>query len=81
MKTSKAFRLSEQAMEALRYLSEQTGTNETAILEMSLAHYRRAFDNSKLEELKEITGKTIDNKQLLEKVAVNLPNRKKRKRH
>lgn len=77
MKIAKAFRFSDQAVEALHYLSEQTGTNETAILEMSLVHYRRAFDNSKLEELKEITGKTIENRQIANVVSLD---RKKRKR-
>jgi hypothetical protein len=81
MKTSKAFRLSQQALEALRYLSEQTGSNETAILEMSLAYYRRAFDNSKLEELKEIIGKNADIGQALAKAVILSPNRKKRKRY
>lgn len=51
MKTSKSFRLSSQALQALSYLSDETGTNETAIVEIALAHYRRAYNSSKLEEV------------------------------
>lgn len=86
MKTSKAFRLSAQALEALGYLAEKTGTNETAIVEMALAHYRQAFDNSRMEELKKILpDQSIPQdrrKELLERVSMELPivNKKKRKR-
>lgn len=37
-KTSKSFRLSEQALEHLERVVKLTGTNETAIIELALAH-------------------------------------------
>ena len=42
-KISKSFRLSEQAQENLRRLSAQTGSSETAIVEMSLAYFSRVM--------------------------------------
>ena len=43
MKTAKTFRLSEQAVKRLQTLKEQTGTNETAILEIALALFERSI--------------------------------------
>ena len=45
-KSPKAFRLSEQALESLRWLVAETGTNETAIVEMSLAFLKRELSRS-----------------------------------
>jgi len=56
MKTSKSFRLSSQALQALSYLSDETGTNETAIVEIALAYYRRAYNSAKLEDIKQSVG-------------------------
>jgi hypothetical protein len=44
-KTPKAFRLSEQATESLKWLVAKTGTTETAIVEMSLAFLKQSLDN------------------------------------
>lgn len=46
-KISKSFRLSEQAQENLRQLSEQSGSSETAIVEISLAYFSKMMRNSK----------------------------------
>jgi len=43
MKTAKTFRLSNQAVESLRTLVEITGTNETAIIEIALAHFSQVL--------------------------------------
>jgi ABC-type transport system involved in cytochrome c biogenesis ATPase subunit len=79
MKTSKSFRLSSQALQALAYLSSETGTNETAIVEIALSYYRKAYNAAKLEEVKEVISH-IDNR-LIERVSVvSLSPKKKRKR-
>ena len=44
-KISKSFRLSEQAQENLRQLSEQSGSSETAIVEISLAFFAKVMQN------------------------------------
>jgi len=44
-KTPKAFRLSEQATESLKWLVAKTGITETAIVEMSLAFLKQSLDN------------------------------------
>jgi hypothetical protein len=51
MKTSKAFRLSIQAVSTLRTLKEYTGTNETAIVEQALAFYERAYRTARLGDV------------------------------
>lgn len=38
-KTPKTFRLSEQAINHLKEIASQTGSNDTAIIEMALAHF------------------------------------------
>lgn len=79
MKTSKSFRLSSQALQALSYLSDETGTNETAIIELALAYYRKAYNSAKLDEVKQVLGHigTAD----IERVSIADPSpRKKRKR-
>jgi len=43
-KTPKAFRLSEQATESLKWLVAKTGTTETAIVEMSLAFLKQSLE-------------------------------------
>ena len=45
-KTAKTFRLSEQAVERLKYLHETTGTNETAIIEIALALFQRDIERA-----------------------------------
>ena len=37
MKTSKAFRLSDQAIKRLKHIQKLTGMNQTAIVEMAIA--------------------------------------------
>jgi len=70
-KSPKAFRLSEQATESLAWLVAQTGTNETAIVEMSLAFLKHSLEVKKLEP-----------KPLLNSSAPQTPGtKKKRKRH
>jgi hypothetical protein len=76
MKNSKAFRLSEEAVKALAYLSEQTGTNETAIVEMALAFYRQAFDNAKVSDLAQFMP-VEKAKVLARHLTINLPNANK----
>jgi hypothetical protein len=78
MKISKSFRLSVQALEALSYLSGETGTNETAILEIALAHYRRAYNSSKLIPSQDNLGQ-VNSVQVVS-VGQVTP-KKKRKRH
>lgn len=46
-KLPKAFRLSEQATESLKWLVAQTGTNETAIVELSLAFLKHSLEVKK----------------------------------
>ncbi len=41
MKISYSFRLSEKAVQSLKYLSEQTGSTDTAIVEQALFHYSK----------------------------------------
>ncbi len=80
MKNSKSFRLSEQALSALHYLAEETGTNETAIVEIALAHYRQAYNSAKLEEVKKVLPSVPAS--MIEHVRVADPvYKKKRKRH
>ena len=79
MKTSKSFRLSSQALQALVYLSSETGANETAIIEIALAHYRRAYNSAKLEEIKQSVG--YIGTASVERVSIVDPSpKKKRKR-
>jgi hypothetical protein len=47
MKTSKSFRLSEQAQENLRQIFNLTGSNDTAIVEMSLAFFAKMLLSQK----------------------------------
>ena len=54
-KSPKAFRLSEQATESLAWLVAQTGTNETAIVEMSLAFLKHSLEVKKTEPLPKAT--------------------------
>lgn len=68
-KSPKAFRLSEQALESLNWLVAQTGTNETAIVEMSLAFLKHSLEVKKLEP-----------KLLPNSTASQTPGKKKRKR-
>jgi len=48
-KTAKSFRLSPQALETLAYLAGLTGSNETAIVEISLAHFRKTFEERQFQ--------------------------------
>ena len=68
-KTPKAFRLSEKATESLSWLVAQTGTNETAIVEMSLAFLKHSL------EVKKLTPEVLPNSPVPQKSG------KKRKRH
>jgi hypothetical protein len=43
-KSPKAFRLSEQATESLKWLVAKTGTTETAIVELSLAFLKQSLE-------------------------------------
>ena len=79
MKTSKSFRLSSQALQALAYLSDETGTNETAIVEIALAYYRRAYNSAKLEKIQEEFSHIST--AMIERVSIADPSpKKKRKR-
>lgn len=49
-KSPKSFRLSKQAVNYLHLLVEQTGTSETAIVEMALASLYTQFDVKKRME-------------------------------
>ena len=81
MKNSKSFRLSVQALSALHYLAEETGANETAIVEIALSHYRKAYNGAKLEKIKEVVGQDVP-LAIVEQVAISFPSgKKKRKRH
>lgn len=46
MKTAKTFRLSAQAVQNLRMLADETGANETAIIEIALALFGQAIRRS-----------------------------------
>lgn len=46
MKTAKSFRLSAQALERLQYLTNQTGANETAIIEIALTLFQQDVKRS-----------------------------------
>jgi predicted transcriptional regulator len=46
MKTAKTFRLSAQAVQNLRMLAEETGANETAIIEIALALFGQDIRHS-----------------------------------
>jgi predicted DNA-binding protein len=79
MKTSKSFRLSSQALQALSYLSSETGANETAIIEIALAYYRRAYNSAKLEDIKQEFSHIST--AMIERVSIADPSpKKKRKR-
>jgi predicted DNA-binding protein len=86
MKTSKSFRLSVQALQALSYLSDETGTNETAIIEIALAHYRQAYNNAKMAEIAKVTDVVlsrhmVDKLRLVDPAQGQSLAKKKRKRH
>jgi len=49
-KTPKAFCLSEQAAESLKWLVAKTGTTEAAIVEMSLAFLKQSLEVKPLAE-------------------------------
>ena len=70
-KSPKAFRLSKQAIEALRWLVSETGANETAIVEMALVRFRKTFEKSE-HSVKDLGQ--IDQSSLI-------AGKKKRKRH
>ena len=82
MKTSKSFRLSVQALSSLQYLADETGANETAILEIALAHYRQAYNSAKLADISEVTGRKFPS-SIVERVKIvdSVVSKKKRKRH
>jgi hypothetical protein len=81
MKTAKTFRLSEQALQAIEYLSNETGTNDTAILEMALAYYRQAYNSAKLVDFEKLAGGSLS-RHVIENVRIADPvHKKKRKRH
>lgn len=80
MKNSKSFRLSVQALDALRYLSSETGANETAILEMSLAFYRKAYDAAKLADISSLVGRDVSRSVIEHVSIVDASSKKKRKR-
>jgi hypothetical protein len=54
MKTAKTFRLSSQAIEGLKRLTEKTGANETAIVEIALTLFSRQVINS-LQDDRDLT--------------------------
>jgi hypothetical protein len=68
-KTPKAFRLSEQATESLKWLVAKTGTTETAIVELSLAFLRQSLEVKQLVSKPEPVTNTL------------ISTKKKRKRH
>jgi len=43
-KSPKSYRLSDQALDSLQWLTSKTGTNETAIIEMSIAFLKQKFE-------------------------------------
>ena len=51
MKIAKTFRLSSQAVESLRQLVEVTGSNETAIIEISLSHFLQSMLGQKISSV------------------------------
>jgi len=42
-KNPKSFRMSDKATENLRWLVDASGANETAVIEMALAYFRKGF--------------------------------------
>ena len=82
-KSPKAFRLSEQALESLSWLVSETGTNETAIVEMSLAFLKRSLQNQKAEPIPLSIGDLVSDLPVTSVISSVLPvsGKRKRKRH
>jgi hypothetical protein len=75
-KISKSFRLSEQAQEYLRQLGSQTGSSETAIVEMALARFAK-FMQGDIDNAKEVTNLPVVSPALLpERAKLALPSQK-----
>jgi len=70
-KTPKAFRLSEQATESLKWLVAKTGTTETAIVELSLAFLKQSLEGQRRGEVAVTSAEPIQSPG----------QKKKRKRH
>jgi hypothetical protein len=68
-KTAKSFRLSPQALETLAHLVGLTGSNETAIVEISLAHFRKTFDHAPIEKPKPVSvpASTLEHEKFMPK--------------
>lgn len=80
MKKSKAFRLSWKAVEALSDLVSDTGATETAIVEIALTHYRQAFKNARLEEVRGLSQMNINSQsQVIDSTIKQHKKRRRRK--
>jgi hypothetical protein len=76
-KSPKAFRLSDQALESLRFLVSETGSNETAIVEMALAFLKKSLQGQEVERVPETVADLVSD---LPEAKV-IPHKKKRRRH
>jgi hypothetical protein len=76
-KSPKAFRLSGQAIEALKWLVAQTGANETAIVEMALVHFRKQYQVEGVSGVVKLEG---EDKRVESNQELSLAKAKKRRR-
>ena len=73
-KSSKSFRLSEQAISSLQWIASETGANETAIIELSLAFFISKIRGDIVNKIEAETTSKIQ--------VISAPvSHKKRKRH
>ena len=73
-KSSKSFRLSQQAISSLEWITSETGANETAIIELSLAFFVSKIRGDIVDKIQaETVGK-------IQQISKPVPY-KKRKRH
>jgi hypothetical protein len=73
-KSSKSFRLSEQAISSLQWVASETGANETAIIELSLAFFVSKIRGDIVNKIQAETANKI------QQIPSPVPY-KKRKRH
>lgn len=78
-KTAKSFRLSPQALETLAHLVKLTGSNETAIVEISLAHFRKTFDHAPIEQPKPVPAPISEHEKFMPKSKEHQLQREERK--
>ena len=81
MKTSKSFRLSEQAISNLAFIVEKSGSNETAIIELALASFVVAYKPDAGKDALENTAREMGFEDEIYPRTIPSPISKQRKRH